>query len=750
MLFFYYRDVGLRSVACEPEPDKHFPLDISTSKYNNPVQPNLQKFPQTNKRRYNAAFYKRFEWIEYSESEDSLYCFACRHFASSILKKGEIQGKRTFIDVGFRKWKDLSNLLEKHNKSERHGNAMISWLNFKAVENKIESSIKDKLVINRSKEVQTNREHVKCLLRVTSLLGRQGLAFRGHDESETSQNKGNFIETLEMLAQTNEILHKKMSVRYGHYTSPDYQNDLIEVFGKKICKNVSTQVKKANYFSILVDETKDQSRKEQLSLIIRFFDGEVIQERCCGTYHMKKLDAESLANFILKQLDELGLERSDCIAQCYDGASVMSGWASGVQARVAEKVPQAIYIHCYAHRLNLVLIDCVKNINEFAEFFSTIQTLYNFISNSNLRHELFVKAQKELGNQVLELERTVATRWFYWYKSIYKIRARYEAILVVLNSLAESSNEASMEASGLKSRMESWRFIVCLFVAEKLFLQTNCLSEQLQEKGISIVRAVDLISTTKTNLTNMRSDREYEMLYDEAQEFAKNLEIDVPDVCATVGLARSKRVQKTSNRLKDYFTSSTLGKRQEVLAPQNLDLKQHLKTELYLPILDKCTVEFDRRFSDNIQIFQSLSAFDSLSKDFFDEEKLTQFAKHYSEHIDTVLLISQIHSAKRFLEQKKPEDIIDKYIALKRLPGAFSELLSSLKILLTIPVTTASNERFFSVLKHVKNYLRTKTGDDRLSSLLLMATEKDMVKSFDLEELVDDFAHMRNRRYPLV
>ena len=281
-------------------------------------------------------------------------------------------------------------------------------------------------------------------------------------------------------------------------------------------------------------------------------------------------------------------------------------------------------------------------------------------------------------------------------------------------------------------------------------MQTNCLSEQLQEKGISIVRAVDLISTTKTNLTNMRSDREYEKLYDEAQEFAKNLEIDVPDVCATVGLARSKRVQQTSNRLRDYFTTSTLGKRQEDLAPQNLNLKQHLKTELYLPILDRCTVEFDRRFSNNIELFQSLSAFDSLSKHFLDEEKLAQFAKHYSVHIDTVLLISQIHSAKGFLEQKKQEDIIDVYTALKSLPVAFSELLTILKILLTIPVTTASNERFFSVLKHVKNYLRTKTGDDRLSSLLLMATEKNMVKSFDLEELVDDFAHMRHRRYPLV
>ena len=67
-----------------------------------------------------------------------------------------------------------------------------------------------------------------------------------------------------------------MEARYGHYTSPEYQNDVIQLFGNKVFKNVSTQIKKAKNFSILVDETKDQSRKEQLSIIIRFFDGEII------------------------------------------------------------------------------------------------------------------------------------------------------------------------------------------------------------------------------------------------------------------------------------------------------------------------------------------------------------------------------------------------------------------------------------------------------------------------------------------
>lgn len=50
------------------------------------------------------------------------------------------------------------------------------------------------------------------------------------------------------------------------------------------------------------------------------------------------------------------------VSQGYDVASVMSGHRSGVQTRVREFAPLAVYIHCYAHVLNLVLVDSVRSI----------------------------------------------------------------------------------------------------------------------------------------------------------------------------------------------------------------------------------------------------------------------------------------------------------------------------------------------------------------------------------------------------
>ena len=58
-------------------------------------------------------------------------------------------------------------------------------------------------------------------------------------------------------------------------------------------------------------------------------------------------------------------------------------------------------------------------------------------------------------------------------------------------------------------------------------------------------------------------------------------------------------------------------------------------------------------------------------------------------------------------------------------------------------------ETFFSVLRRVKTYIRSTCADDRLSHLMLMTVEKKLVKNCDLDNLVDDFGRLHQRRYPL-
>jgi hypothetical protein len=68
----------------------------------------------------------------------------------------------------------------------------------------------------------------------------------------------------------------------------------------------------------------------------------------------------AILNFFEEQ--NINVEIIHIVVQSYDGASVMSGHLNGVQAKVQKQYPAAIYIHCMAHRLNLVVLDLCKAI----------------------------------------------------------------------------------------------------------------------------------------------------------------------------------------------------------------------------------------------------------------------------------------------------------------------------------------------------------------------------------------------------
>jgi hypothetical protein len=63
-----------------------------------------------------------------------------------------------------------------------------------------------------------------------------------------------------------------------------------------------------------------------------------------------------LFNYILSALRTFGFNLDMLVGQCYDGASFMSGKCHGAVATISQQHPDALYSHCAAHRLNLVVV----------------------------------------------------------------------------------------------------------------------------------------------------------------------------------------------------------------------------------------------------------------------------------------------------------------------------------------------------------------------------------------------------------
>ncbi|GLD48595.1 uncharacterized protein AKAME5_000254900 [Lates japonicus] len=59
--------------------------DISQSRAEQPKQPQLKNFPRTyqgdRRRCFSKDWYNTHKWLEYSQSKDSAYCYACRHLS---------------------------------------------------------------------------------------------------------------------------------------------------------------------------------------------------------------------------------------------------------------------------------------------------------------------------------------------------------------------------------------------------------------------------------------------------------------------------------------------------------------------------------------------------------------------------------------------------------------------------------------------------------------------------------------------
>ena len=76
----------------------------------------------------------------------------------------------------------------------------------------------------------------------------------------------------------------------------------------------------------------------------------------------------------------------------------------------------------------------------------------------------------------------------------------------------------------------------------------------------------------------------------------------------------------------------------------------------------------------------------------------------------------------------------------------FPSIFEVFKLLFTAPVSVAKDERTFSKMKLIKNFLRSTMSDERLEDLILLAAEKDLTDKIDLDEAPKVWDSKKNRK----
>lgn len=123
------------------------------------------------------------------------------------------------------------------------------------------------------------------------------------------------------------------------------------------------------------------SQTEQFLLLVRFVWNGEVEERWLAMMLMNETTAETFFKAVTQKLQQHGIDVAHLRGQRYDGANNVAGVHTGLQVRIKKVSPSALYTHCYAHVLNLVIVDTMSNNKIARDFFGMLQNLYVFIKS---------------------------------------------------------------------------------------------------------------------------------------------------------------------------------------------------------------------------------------------------------------------------------------------------------------------------------------------------------------------------------
>lgn len=433
--------------------------------------------------------------LQYSIKADAAFCFYCRLFSVNIIE-------RSFIDVGYKNWKRASGRnfsFQQHARSNNHLNSTTKWQCFKDISSNKDGKISIVAVMNESHAhlVEENRKYLRIIARILLFTVNQGITQRGHDESSDSLNKGNFLELIDLMVENDDFLKSKIDSLplNAKYLSHDIQDEFFQIMADLVLVKINEELNKSLWCSVIADESKDISKTGQISIKVRYYLDGTIYERFLGFQPAESLNAESLCACIEGKLEKCNVDIIKCVAQTYDGANVMSGHIKVVQSLFRTSYPLALYVHCFNHRWNLILVELCKNEVNGKEFFGILESLYIFMSGCAI-HLMFIDLQKLVnpGVKPVELKKISHTRWTSQISACVAFKKLLPVISLFFNKLIEQKHDRMAEAKGFLQQIDfKLVFNLCMFY--ELLLQFKLASNYMQSITAEIGKALDLVSS---------------------------------------------------------------------------------------------------------------------------------------------------------------------------------------------------------------------------------------------------------------
>ena len=647
--------------------------------------------------------------LSYSLKEDAVYCADCVAFS---------QAKVLHVTKPLKDWSNAKKQVDAHLTSTDHKTAATRARDYLKVCTKEKHSINEHISQAYKDTVDQNRQALSAIIETIVLCDKQNISLhKGNDEDWS-----NFMALLCYRAQTDEALKKHLdsAPKNARYISPLIQNELIDICASQVTSKIVEEVKQAGCYTVLADEFSDISTTEQISLCLRYVveeDGShVVKEQFVAFIPTRDTTGETLTKKISEKLHQLGLDDCTIVGQGYDGAVNMSGHICGVQARMGKDHPHAVYVHCRNHQLNLGICKSCQLLLA-RNMYDTSSEVLQFINSSPKRLQVYLDQ-----SDGTRLKKFCPVRWSHKSESIHVLLENYDAILATLETLQEDSDSKTQsKATSFYNSLTSFSFLVSLVLIEAPMQHLVPLTQSLQSTSTDLVKASSHASSTVTLLQKKRNE-EFDSLWEKTCKIAEDLDIEVS--MPRIAKRQAQRANTPAATPKDYW-----------------------RRNLYVPFLDHLITELQ----DRLCTPQPRLAAEHLLPSNISKLTSTEW-ENIKEEYEPLLphpsrLDSELDSWKQAIQDSTVPPTRELTEALDHAYDLFPNIHMILKVLLTMPVSTATAERPFSTLTRLKTYLRNTMGDERLTSLALLNIHQKTPIS--TEKALRDFDSTGHRRIAL-
>ncbi len=697
--------------------------EISSAEFSDSTENILLK-KNPGKRTFRESWLIKYPWLEYKGDTDACFCKICQKYSQ---EQTEQFGKETvkfgvnsFTTIGFRNWKKAIEKFNIHELSNYHKKNVIKETFVKKGVN-IQSQIS-------AAHNKTMIESTKALLNILSsirFLAQQGLALRGHNDDDS-----NLYQLLKLRSEDVPELKTWLGRTNYRWLSHDVVNEILQMLADSVLRDIICEVKNEKYYSIMIDETSDIAVKEQVSLCIRSVNKNLeINEYFLGFYETAQTDAYTLFTIVKDVLTRFNLPICDLRGQCYDGAANVSGKYNGVQARVREVEPRALYVHCQAHSLNLVAQDCMKKVEEARDVLGLIQELITFIRDSPKRLSWFTLFQ---DTSHASLRPFCPTRWTLKHSSVASVLVNYDSLLEFLATFSSTEkNDAGCKAKGFFKQLTKSDTFIMLKIIEKILSHLEGTNTSLQKRKMHLRDCVDIISNLRTTISKMRET--FDLKWLEYKNLWEELQLESPEV-----------PRKRKRPLKyEYGSNPSIPSTSHSFTPEEK------YDRIFKEIIDSILVGINSRFNSEYESLL-LNAEDFLINGSA-SSALTMLCEFYKDDLNKSKLKLHCDMLHDILKAGNIElhSFSDLVIYFKEQPTVFIPLteVTKLMILLSvIPLTSCTSEVSFSMLRRLKTYVRTSMLQKRLNHLSILNCHKEKTEQLDLNKICHEFINKNNIR----